>query len=252
MTINLLDRDEIDKYLRERGAGSVNVFRNVCDFFDMSRKHYRRLAICERIAASMDPKRSMNSASDRRKIFRHIATKIGVEDGTVTKWSTAITDPPTERLLDYFDHVPVPIEVVPAYDRLVAWRYAIPRALLYIQLFPWPKIPKPVDETAPARRASKLVAKSKYFMRSNDINQSVLDHIIFAFPELAAAVQDVGAIRERMETRPSKSDPLIWPFNIFKYATFDRSWAPVEKNHPYKILWLAPNPDGIWGSKNGE
>jgi hypothetical protein len=241
-----LDRSRVEEFLLNNGVGPTNFFKKLSTFFDRSKMHYRRLLIRDRIALHLDSKLDMTKAKDRRKVWLHIASTIHADDGTGTKWHSGETDPPIDQLLAYFDYVDVPIEQIPAYDRRAAWRFAIPRALLYSQVYPWPMLRKRHHVRTLAGKASKLIASSKYFKRFTDINQSSMDKALFAVPELELGVRNVAAIRERMETRHSLDDPLCWPFAIFKTATFNRSWIDKEKVNPYELLWVSPTPGGIW------
>ena len=230
-------RNEIAAFLQARGTGPEGFCKKVCLFFKRSRGHYRRLLVRDRIASHFDPALRMTSAGDQRKVWKHVADTLKLDGGTATKWTSGETDPPFEEIINYFDHSDCPFEGLPICDQSHTYPFAIARTLLYCQVYPWPRTPKILEVPLSIRRAWTIISNGKYYKRLHDINQYSLDLVISGLPELAAGVRDVGAIRQRMESRPSSDDPLFWPFAIFKFATFDRSSMKDEKKNTEDPLW---------------
>jgi hypothetical protein len=244
-------RDFIEKYLKERELSHGNFYKNIRDFIDASREHYRRLMILNRVANYIGFDRTVDDPKVWKSVMREVARVVKSDESTLSRWRNGVVDIPVEEnLIKYLDNSECPsADLGSKYlDKNAALRFAIPRTLTYIRVFPWRKIPQNSIVPKVSSRSWKIIKSHKFHKNKNNLNQYILDKILTIIPELEVDVREIGSLKRRIENDSSQDDPMYWPFLIFKYATISVDLLDSGEQ-TYAWIWNEEYKPLIWEYK---
>lgn len=248
-------RAEIDAYLTVRHMGTDNFYKETCDFFVNAREHYRRLLLCERIASHLTPKADLSNKKDRNRVFRTLGDANKVHQSTWQTWANGAIDPDLSYFYLYHDSTKRLFDMPELFDTARATRFAIPRTLTFIRVFPWPKTPRSCRVPLEQKRAWRMIrshpCNSGRTSRNVPITQAALDTIMSSSLGKSFTIDDIGLLKLKLETCLDATNPWLWPFAIFKYATFAR--LPDGSDNIHLPIWARSSDDYhfIWDNING-
>ena len=239
-------RVQIGRIVHEKGHDLDDSNEFVRRFFFESQINFYRNSCVELCAWSLGEE----LANDRAKadFWQKIGKDMGIDRRTRGKWGTGQEDVPIPILLVYFAKLGVSCPTDVFSDATECIRYAIARTLTSIRVFP-PRRPA-MDLALDAQNHIKLNEPWRYLRRHpryrnhGDLNQHAVDCVYRKFgPVVWVAASEVGAISRRIENEMEDTDPLYWPYAIFKLATLGRIESSNKpKENPFAWIWDNKHP----------